>query len=114
MNYRSAKYHNKKAEIDGIIFDSRKEARRYTELSLLERAGEITGLERQVKFTLIPKQKNKSGKVIERECCYIADFVYRTKDGATVVEDTKGLKTRDYIIKRKLMLYLKGIRVQEV
>lgn len=114
MNYRSAKYHNRKVMVDGIKFDSRKEACRYQDLKLLERVGEITDLRRQVKYVLIPRQKSKSGKILERECSYIADFVYRTKEGATVVEDTKGMRTRDYIIKRKLMLYRYGIRIQEI
>ena len=117
------KYHNKKIEIDGKIFDSRKEARRYKELSLLERAGTIQDLQTQVKFILIPTQREADiigkrggvhkGKVIEKECAYIADFVYM-ENGKKVVEDTKGFKTKDYIIKRKLMLYVHKIRVKEV
>lgn len=114
MNYRLAKYNNRKAEVDGITFASRKEARRYQELKLLEMAGEITELQLQKKYVLLPKQKSKSGKILERECTYIADFVYRTKDGAVVVEDAKGERTKDYIIKRKLMLWMKGIRITEV
>ena len=113
--YRSTnKYRSQKSEVDGIIFDSRKEARRYQDLKLLERAGEITRLELQKKYVLIPQQKSKSGKILERECSYIADFVYKTKEGAVIVEDAKGVRTKDYIIKRKLMLWLKGIRIQEV
>ena len=111
MIYHS-KYRNKKVVVDGIVFDSKKEARRYTELLLLERAGAIRELRRQVKFELIPSQRY-DGKVVERPCSYVADFVYREK-GNLIVEDTKGLKTRDYIIKRKLMLYLCGIRIREV
>ena len=111
MIYHS-KYRNKKVVVNGITFDSKKEARRYTELLLLERAGTIQELRRQVKFELIPSQRY-DGKVVERPCSYVADFVYREK-GNLIVEDTKGLKTRDYIIKRKLMLYLCGIRIREV
>ena len=120
------KYYNKKCEINGIVFDSRKEARRYQELLLLERAGVIKSLQRQVKYVLIPAQYEsferygKNGqeltpgkKLIERECAYVADFVY-VEDGKTVIEDTKGMKTKDYIIKRKLMLYTHGIRIREV
>jgi hypothetical protein len=121
------KYHNIKTKtFDGIEFDSRKEARRWNELKLLERAKEITDLQRQVKYVLIPAQyetverysKNgnrlKDGtKLLERECSYIADFVYE-ENGKTIVEDTKGMKTKDYIIKRKLMLYKYGIRISEV
>ena len=114
------KYHNKKVTIDGITFDSVKEANRYRELKVLERIGEITGLELQVKFVLIPsiyetyERYGKNGKkLIEKECAYIADFVY-FRNGVKVVEDAKGVRTKDYIIKRKLMLFMHGIRVNEV
>ena len=106
------KYHNKKVCYNGIAFDSKKEARRYSELLLLERAGVITDLQMQVPFVLIPLQRI-NGKVAERECKYIADFVY-TENEKKVVEDTKGMKTKDYIIKRKLMLYVHGIQIKEV
>lgn len=108
-----SKYGAKKVEVDGIVFDSKKEARRYQELKLFEKAGAISQLRRQVKFVLIPAQR-VDGKVIERQCCYIADFVYQDKEGKTVVEDTKGVKTKDYIIKRKLMSWVHGIRIKEV
>lgn len=106
------KYHNKKTRTyDGIEHDSRKEASRWMALQLLQMAGEIEGLERQVKFELIPKQDG------ERACHYIADFVYTdAKTGEKVVEDVKSEATRKdkaYIIKRKLMLYLKGIKIHE-
>ena len=121
------KYHNRKViTSDGIEHDSQKEARRWCELLLLQRAGKIQDLERQVKFVLIPAQyevyeryskkgeRLKDGqKCIEKECAYKADFVY-TENGKKVVEDTKGMKTKDYIIKRKLMLYIHHIRVKEV
>lgn len=128
MNYRSSKYHSRKATVDGITFDSRKEAARYTELKLMERAGIIRDLERQVKFVLIPAQyepdridhskspkgRKVKGRLIERECAYIADFRYfSVEDNKTIVEDSKGLRTKDYVIKRKLMLYIHGIRVKE-
>ena len=103
-----SKYANKKTEIDGVLFDSRKEAGRYQELRLLERAGEIMDIERQVTYELIPKQQG------ERACHYIADFRYKDKDGQVVVEDVKGYKTEVYKIKRKLMLQRHGIRIQEV
>lgn len=107
------KYHNKKVTVDDIVFDSKREARRFTELQRLEHQGEISRLRRQVKFVLIPPQRDETGRVVERECAYYADFVY-LMGGKTVVEDTKGVKTRDYIIKRKLMLERYGIKVKEV
>ena len=113
MQTAHSKYKAKKTEIDGIVFDSKKEAKRYQELILLERAGVISDLQRQVKFVLIPVQRI-NGKVVERECSYVADFVYLDEAGKKVVEDTKGVKTKDYIIKRKLMLYVHGIRIKEV
>lgn len=79
---------------------------------LLERAGAIQGLKRQVRFELIPSQRY-DGKVIERPVRYIADFTY-TENGNLVVEDVKGMRTKDYILKRKMMLYLCGIRIREV
>lgn len=117
------KYRNTKTMVDGMEFDSRKEASRYRELKTLEECGEIKNLKCQEKFILIPAQREpdvvgvrggiKKGKVLEKECSYIADFVYE-EDGQTVVEDTKGFKTKDYIIKRKLMLYFYGIIIREV
>lgn len=121
------KYHNKKVKIGDMVFDSRKEARRYNELVLLQRAGEISDLKRQVEIELIPNQYiieerySKSGKrlkdkmiLLERKVCYVADFVYKDKDGMEIVEDTKGIKTPDYILKRKMLLFLKGIRINEI
>lgn len=104
---------NKYGAIKANGFDSRKEANRYAELKLLERAGKISRLQRQVDYTLIPSQYI-DGKCVERACKYIADFVYMDADGNWVVEDTKGFKTKDYIIKRKLMLYVNGIRIKEI
>lgn len=128
---RINKYKAIKCTVNGIEFDSRKEARRYQELSLLERAGAILNLRRQEKFLLIPSQFEtiptgeyykvgaKKGQPKTKEVCvensvvYIADFVYE-ENGKLVVEDTKGIKTKDYIIKRKLMLYTHGIKIREV
>ena len=104
---RGSKYGNRK----GNGFDSKKEANRYAELALMQRAGLIQNLRRQVKFELIPAQY-KDGKCIFRSCSYIADFVYE-KDGETVVEDTKGFKTPEYIIKKKLMFQVHGILITE-
>ena len=106
------KYHAKKCEWDGEVFDSKKELQRYKELKLLEKAGEITNLRRQVKYVLIPSQRI-DGKLAERECSYKADIVYE-ENGETVVEDVKGVKTKDYIIKRKMMLLFYNIRIKEV
>lgn len=106
------KYHNKKTEVDGIVFDSKREAERYKELRLMEQAGEITGLTRQQAFTLIPAQRI-GGNLVERAVVYVADFCYY-KNGEYVVEDSKGFRTPEYKIKRKLMLYTQGIRIREV
>jgi hypothetical protein len=107
-----SKYKNKKWELDGQTFDSIHEARRYQELRWLLKMGLISDLKRQVPYELIPSQK-RGGKVVERPVKYVADFVYKEK-GEEVVEDAKGMRTKDYIIKRKLMLWQYGIRVREV
>lgn len=108
------KYGNRKTVIDGIQFPSKLEATRYQQLKLLERAGQITGLELQPRFELIPKQRRADGKA-ERACEYVADFRYTdVRTGQQVIEDAKGMRTRDYIVKRKLMLQVHGISVKEV
>ena len=104
---------------------SRKEHRRALQLRLLEQQGEIFNLREQVPYELVPTQykdivkqlKTKSKveqRVAERSVSYIADFVYEDADGNTIVEDTKGFRTPDYIIKRKLMLYVHGITIKEI
>jgi hypothetical protein len=113
-----SKYHNKKVVFNNIKFDSKFEAKRYGELLLLEKAGAITNLELQKSFELIPTQyetlaNGKRGKCLERAVTYKADFVY-IENGKQVVEDVKGMKTKDYIIKRKLMLHKYGIKIKEV
>ena len=110
-----SKYGNQKTTLDGITFDSRKEANRWAELKLLERAGKITFLQRQVSFVLVPKQV-RDGKMIERPVVYKADFAYKDETGRDVVEDvkSKATKTQVYILKRKLMLWEYGIEVREV
>lgn len=122
-----SKYKSKKIEYDGIKFDSRKEKNHYVFLKGLEDKGEISNLRLQVKYVLIPAQREpmyvtprgkiKLGNVIERECAYIADFVFE-QDGKTVVEDVKGYRGGPayslYTIKRKLMLERYGIRIKEV
>ncbi len=96
---------------------SLKERNRAAVLELMQKQGLISGLQKQVVYSLIPAQYgvvDGKKKCIERACTYRADFVYfdeRTKE--LVVEDTKGFKTKDYIIKRKLMLHEHGIRIKE-
>ena len=124
------KYGNKKVVVDGEVFDSKREALRYRELQLLLRCGAISDLRRQVTYELIPVQREAStrvyskgrkkgqpieGKVIEKAVTYIADFVYiDNATGKTIVEDSKGFHTKDYILKRKMLLYFHGIKIQEV
>ena len=119
-----SKYRNTKVVVDGIEFASKKESKRYKNLLLLMNAGEITDLQLQVPFELIPAQKEPPtlgpkggvhpGKTIERSVIYVADFVYKDKEGNTVVEDTKGFRTPEYVIKRKLMLWKFGITIREI
>lgn len=102
-----SKYGNRRLTApDGQKFDSVKEYHRWGCLRLLERAGAIKDLKRQVKYELIPKQPG------ERACNYIADFTY-IENGELVVEDVKGMKTDAYKIKKKLMLWVHGIRIKE-
>lgn len=110
------KYRSNKCTWNGQRFDSELERDRYAQLILMQKAGKIRELHRQVRFQLIPAQKDSEGKAIERPVFYVADFTYREPyDGAPlIVEDTKGVKTKDYIIKRKLMLYTHGIRIREI
>ena len=101
------KYGNiKTVTSDGIRHDSQKEANRWCELKLLERAGLIQDLQRQVKFLLIPKQEG------EKAVYYIADFVY-CENGKKIVEDVKGCRTEVYKLKKKMMLYFHGISIKE-
>lgn len=103
-----SKYNNRKVKTSEGTFDSQKEYRRWCELKLMLRAGEIKELQRQVKFELIPKQAG------EKAIHYVADFVYiDNRTGQKVVEDSKGAKTDVYIIKRKLMLHKYGIKILE-
>lgn len=123
-HYKGNKYGADKVVVDGIRFDSKREARRYQDLFLLLKAGEISDLRMQVKYQLIPVQREpdrigpkggrKPGRVIEKEVDYVADFVYKDREGNEIVEDTKGFRTKDYVIKRKLMLWVHNIRIREV
>lgn len=114
-----AKYGNRKVTVNGIRFDSQKEARRWQELLLLERADKISDLRRQVRYELIPVQRI-NGKCVERAVYYIADFVYRDENGHLVVEDVKGYRDPQsagyakFVLKRKLMLWVHHIRIREV
>lgn len=112
MGTRRTKYNSRKVVHKGITYDSKKEAKRAYELEKLEKDGTITGLQRQVKFELIPAQRI-DGKVVEKACNYIADFTYYF-NGSYVVEDVKGILTKEFIIKRKLMLKVHGIRINIV
>lgn len=110
---KPTKYGNKKTVVDGIEFASKWEAERYVTLRTMELAGIISDLRLQVPFELIPAQKRRDGTT-ERACSYVADFVYRDRAGAEIVEDTKGVETKEFRIKRKLMLYVHGIEIREV
>ena len=122
-NHNRSKYGAKKVEYNGMVFDSKRECRRYKELQILQQIGAISELRTQVKFVLIPAQREADtvgkrggiikGNLIEREVSYIADFVY-VENNKTVVEDAKGMRTPEYILKRKMMLYFYGIRIKEV
>ena len=108
------KRRNAPTEIDGLKFDSKAEAKRWLELCLLQKAGQISKLERQVRYVLIPPVVRPSGGR-ERECAYIADFVYFDERGQfTVCEDVKGAVTPEFRLKRKLMLWVHGIEIREV
>lgn len=107
---RESKYGNRKVTVDGVTFDSVKEASRFQELRMLERAGEITGLVRQVRIELIPKTK------LYRACYYVCDYAYFDKrEGKTIYEDVKGgnFRTKEYLLKRKLLYWRDGIEIKE-
>ena len=120
-----SKYRSRKVVYDGITFDSKKEAKRWQELNFKQKLGVISDLQRQVKYVLIPAQREPNrtgsrggkikGKLLERECSYKADFVYHDNlTDKTVVEDAKGYRTKDYVIKRKLMLERYNIQIKEI
>jgi hypothetical protein len=105
---QESKYHNRRVTVDGISFQSVKEASRWQELRMLERAGEITGLVRQQKIELIPKTK------LYRACYYVCDFIYFDKrENKTIYEDVKGVRTKEYLLKRKLLYWRHGIEIKE-
>lgn len=110
MAARGSKYHAKKTVVDGIEFDSAKEAKRYTRLRALEEEDKIKHLRLQVPFELVPSFECDGVKY--RGTRYVADFVY-VRDGKVVVEDCKGFKTAEYKLKKKLMAYVNHINIEE-
>lgn len=120
---RGNKYGNRKITIDNITFDSTGEGLRYKELKLLEKTGQITDLQLQKRFVVVPEIREndtvgprggvKKGKVIQKAVYYIADFVYYDKNGQQVVEDYKGYRTDVYKLKKKLMKYIYDIDIKE-
>ena len=96
------KYHNRKVEIDGMIFDSVAESRRYQELKLLQTAGEISDLIVHPRYVIIDAYVYE-GKTI-RKSEYVGDFQYFDSDGIQVTEDVKGFITKEYSLKKKLFL----------
>jgi hypothetical protein len=109
------KYGNKKTYINDVKFDSKKEAERALELAMLEKAGVIKNLKRQVRFELIPSQKDENGKVLFRPVVYIADFTYTDcKTGEFICEDVKGMIVNEFRLKQKMMYYFHHIKVRVV
>ena len=102
-----SKYRNRRTVVNGVVFDSKREAERWCELCLMANAGAIENLQRQVKFEILPK----TDKYRARH--YIADFVYR-ENGKLVVEDAKGAKTQVYLLKKAMMYERYGIDIHEV
>ncbi len=109
----SYKYHNQPSVVNGIRFDSRREAKRYSELMLMLRAGEISDLRLQQNVTLIEGYKTPDGEIVRPEV-YKADFAYVDKYGNKVIEDVKGKKTPVYLLKRKQVQDKLGIRIREI
>ena len=101
--YGKSKFNARKTVVDGITFDSKREAKRYQELKLMERAGVIKDLQRQVRVELVPPF-NCDGKHF-RGVYYVVDFTYTDSSGSVIWEDVKGMKTSVYLIKRKLVAY---------
>lgn len=120
-----SKYRNKKATYNGMTFDSKKEMYRYIRLKSMQEEGLISDLRMQVPYEIIPavyeeetvqmKTKVKTvTKCVQRAVHYLADFVYKDKDGNEVVEDAKGMRTEKYLLKKKMMRAFLGISIKEV
>lgn len=110
----SSKYQNDRTVLDGLKFDSKMEANRYAELVLLQRAGEITDLQVQQRFELVPAVRLAGAKRITTAIDYVADFTYRkTGTRIVVIEDCKGARTRVYLMKRHMMKALLGLDIYE-
>lgn len=125
MAKRKAKYGSKKVAFDGLEFDSKKEMYRYIRLKSMQEEGLISDLRMQVPYEIIPavyeedivqlKTKVKTvTKCVQRATYYLADFVYKDKDGNVVVEDAKGMRTEKYLLKKKMMRAFLGISIKEV
>lgn len=100
-----SKYHAKKTEVDNVIFDSKREATRYQELKLMQQCGAIQNLSLQPKYAIIVEG--------QKICDYKADFSYQTKQGQTIVEDCKGVRTPVYRLKKKLVRAIYGLEILE-
>ena len=124
--YRASrsKYGAKRQDVGGERFDSAKEARRWQQLQIMERAGKINSLQRQVKYMILPEHREpdtrgprggiRKGRIIERARYYVADFVYYDVDArCAVVEDCKGFRTETYTLKKAMMYDRYGIRIRE-
>jgi hypothetical protein len=109
---RVNKYGAVKTTVDGIVFHSKREAARYSELKLLERGNVIRDLRLQPSFEIIPAVELDGKK--QRPVRYLADFCYMNEEGQTVYEDVKGHRTKEYILKRKLVKHVFGVEIREV
>jgi hypothetical protein len=116
INFKKSKYHNVKVEVDGIKFDSGREAKRYKALKELQRLGIVSELRLQVSYELCPAQYvqgfNSKQICARRSMKYIADFVY-IRDGVEIVEDSKGMRLKEYIQKKNLMKRIYNIEIKE-
>lgn len=108
------KYFAHKVDIDGMKFDSKKEYNDWLGLCELEKEGKISNLERQVKIEILPRQTTPEGKFLFHPLRYVADFRYTDKDGKVHVVDSKGYKTEEYKLKKKMVYFRTGILIEEI